>query len=77
MNDFLFGMFLFGVMVFFVACKSEDSEYDKVDFKKIAPCRYLYKIEFEDHSYIFLRNTWNSAGDNILHDPDCKCIKKE
>ena len=77
MNDFLYCMLLLGVMVFFVSCKIEEKEYDKVNFKEVAPCRYLYKIEYEDHTYIYLRNTWNSAGDKFLHDPSCKCLKKD
>lgn len=37
----------------------------------------LHKIEFENHSYILMRNLWSSAGDCILHDPDCKWFTKK
>ena len=40
---------------------------------QIAPGRYLKNIDFKNHSYIHLRNRWNSAGDQLLHDPECKC----
>ena len=43
----------------------------------IATNRYLNVIEFEGHSYIFLRNTLSCSGDRLLHDPNCKCINKE
>ena len=56
-----------------VSCNKQDE--DKIDYLEIAPSRYLYKINFEGHSYIFLRNTWNSSGDKLLHDPDCECLK--
>ncbi len=62
MNDFLYWMLIFGIMLFFVSCKSEEKQYNQVDFKEIAPSRYLYKIEFENHTYIYLRNTWSSTG---------------
>lgn len=77
MSNFLFGMFLFGVMVLFVACKSESQKDFDTNCKEITSFRYLYKVEFENHTYIFLRNTMNSAGDKLLHDPSCKCKKKE
>ncbi len=36
---------------------------------------YIEKIAFDDHTYIHIKNTYNSAGDFLLHDPSCKCIK--
>jgi hypothetical protein len=45
---------------------------------KICEGRYLYKIIYENHSYIYLRNTWSSSGDRLIHDPGCKCkLNKE
>gem|GEM_PF-4520221 len=38
--------------------------------------RYLYKLTYEGHSYVFLRNSWSAAGDKLLHDPDCQCKNK-
>lgn len=60
-----------------IGCTSQEKEYDKVNFKEVAPSRYLYKVEYDDHTYIYLRNTCNSAGDKFLHDPSCKCLKKD
>lgn len=37
--------------------------------------RTLEIIEFQGHTYVYLHNTWNSAGDAFCHDPDCPCIK--
>ena len=42
----------------------------------ISSGRYLRIIEFNGHSYVFLRNSWNSAGDQLFHDPSCKCLTK-
>lgn len=38
----------------------------------------VFKIEFENHTYIYFRNTWNSAGSAWFHDPECeKCKLKK
>ncbi len=69
---------LFMAYSFFM--KIEYKEIPSVPFEngmKLFNGRYLYKIFYEGHSYIFLRNTWSSSGDNLLHDPGCKCNKKE
>lgn len=44
---------------------------------KIASKRYLRKIEFEGHMYIHLCNDWNGSSDNLIHDPDCVCMKNK
>lgn len=44
---------------------------------KVDSRRYLKKIEVDGHTYIHLKNIWNSSGDNFLHDPGCKCFQKE
>lgn len=36
----------------------------------------LQKIIFDGHSYIYLVNSWNSAGNQFLHDPGCKCFNE-
>jgi len=77
MNDFLFCMLLFGIMIFFVACTSEEKESNKIEYKEIASGRYIQKVEFKDHTYIYMRNYYSAAGDKLLHDPSCKCLKKE
>jgi hypothetical protein len=70
------GMLIFIVYVLFmfimILCTSKNEKNDD-QFTEIATGRYLKKIEFEGHTYIYLRNTWNSAGDNLLHDPNCQC----
>lgn len=38
--------------------------------------RTVLKIRIEDHTYIYINNTWNSAGDNFVHDPGCQCLKE-
>lgn len=37
----------------------------------------LHKIEFEGHTYIYLINKWNYAGNSFLHDPGCVCQNKK
>lgn len=84
MKTLSFIPFIIGIIVLFMASSSlykiEPKEIPSVRFEnemKLINGRYLYKIFYEGHSYIFLRNTWSSAGDNIIHDPGCKCNKKE
>lgn len=43
----------------------------------VASGRYLSVFEFEGHTYLYLSNSWNSSGDNFLHDPNCVCQKGE
>ena len=77
-----FGTLFFGIII---GIKISYSETDKPsNFKdseytiQIDSGRYLKKLDFQNHSYIHLKNTWNSAGDQFLHDPDCEChINKE
>ncbi len=49
---------------------------EKHDEIKVLPCRYVSKINFDGHSYIFLRNSWSCSGDELLHDPSCQCLRK-
>lgn len=53
--------------------------FDKFKLKPahIAPGRFFEKVEFENHSYVYLRNKWNAGGDQLLHDPDCQCLRKQ
>lgn len=52
-----------------------DSTPVKIHYEsKISDGRYIQKIELEGHTYIYLRNNWNCAGDNLIHDPGCKCF---
>jgi len=43
---------------------------------KLSACQKVCKIEFEDHTYVYLVNSWNSAGNSFLHDPGCVCMKE-
>jgi len=69
-----------GISLYFCSCD------DSVNLFQQSSCFYtnqggvkrmLHKIEFENHSYILMRNLWSSAGDCILHDPDCKWFTKK
>lgn len=51
-----------------IACTKECEIFD---------CREIRKFSFENHSYIFIRNTWSCSGDSYLHDPNCQCLNKE
>ena len=40
---------------------------------------YVYRTEFEGHSYIMFRQNGSTNMHNItgvVHDPDCKCFNK-
>ncbi len=61
---------LIGLLVYY------DTQNDKTNKEfQIGSCRYLTKIKFENHTYVYLRNTWSGSGDRLLHDPDCECFK--
>lgn len=36
----------------------------------------MQTIEYSNHTYIRFHNGWNSAGDFMFHDPDCRCRKE-
>lgn len=40
--------------------------------EKVESGVYVYKIKFEEHTYILFWNKWNSAGNGWFHDPECK-----
>jgi len=59
-----------------ISCQAEEAKLVD-EYHSLGNGRYLTKIEFEGHSYVYLKNTWNAAGDSFLHDPGCKCIKQK
>lgn len=42
---------------------------EKIDILKIQ------KIYFSGHTYIHFINVWSYAGNQLIHDPDCSCVK--
>lgn len=44
--------------------------------KEVYKERYVEKITHENHTYLLFHNNWSKSGDNILHDPNCECMKK-
>jgi hypothetical protein len=67
--------FVVASFLIFVCCNEKDKS--EIKYGEIASGRYLTKIYFEDHSYIYLTNSWNSSGDKLLHDPGCFCLQKD
>ena len=68
-------------VIAFVIVKVEKSKNEE-DYKikilakeEIGSSRYLVKLSFDGHSYIYLKNTWSCSGDRIMHDPGCECLK--
>lgn len=60
----------------YLAINSEETKSSLNNEMKMPNGRYLYKLTYEGHSYVFLRNSWSAAGDKLLHDPDCQCKNK-
>jgi hypothetical protein len=67
-----------GLLALFCMYKDITSEEKEKDIYglEIASHRYIKKVTFENHTYIYLRSTWSSAGDKLLHDPECECRTK-
>ncbi len=66
-----------GIQISFMA-SDHPSNLEKSGYETlIAPGRYIKSTDFNNHSYIHLRNSWNSAGDQLLHDHNCQCYKNK
>ena len=62
-------------MVFFTGCRHNS----ETEIKNVDTVDYVYRTEFEGHTYImFKQNGWNNDHNitGIVHDPDCKCFTK-
>lgn len=74
MENFLYNLLL--VFICFTFWTKVNAVEDSEGYTKIESCRYLKVLEYKGHTYIYLRNTWSGAGDQLLHDPGCKCKKE-
>lgn len=71
---FCISMFCIFMSIFFTTRTEKDPNASREELKKGV---YLEKICFDGHTYIFLVNGWNYAGNEFLHDPSCECLNKE
>lgn len=67
--------------IFIIICVFLIAIYDSnktklIEANEIPSGRYIYKVEYEGHSYIILKNNWSPSGDNFIHSPNCQCLKE-
>lgn len=71
-GSLIFGIII-GVQISYLA-SDHPSNLEKFGYETlIGSGRYIKSIDYNNHSYIYLRNSWNSAGDQFIHNPDCEC----
>lgn len=67
-------MYRIGLFLLVCCCATASAEVIKKE--KMESFSYL-KIEFDGHTYIQCVSLWNLSSNQLLHDPDCRCIEKK
>lgn len=74
-RTFIIVMMMVVLMTGFTGCR-----HNRVtETKNVETVDYVYRTEFEGHTYIMFKQNGSTNMHNItgvVHDPDCKCFNK-
>lgn len=76
----IFAFIVFGIGIS-IRYKADCADSSKIEIinndSRVDSKTTIRKLHYDGHTYIYLINKWNYAGNQLLHDPGCECLNKK